>query len=77
MGAITAATAAGGAAVGNASDNVVLVVDVDPAVVAASAADRRYVRLVITPTSEITSTIVGVCAILESRYPGNAIPSST
>ena len=77
MGAITAATVAG-AVVGQGDDNKFLVIDIDPAVVAASAADRRYVRVVITPTAEITSTIVGgVLAIAEPRYPGNAIPSST
>jgi hypothetical protein len=77
MGAITAATAAAGAAIPNTADNTVVLIDIDPAVVAASAADRRYVRLVITPTSEITSTIVGAILIAEPRYPGNAIPSST
>jgi len=77
MGAITAATAAGGAVVPEDEDNKVLVIDVDPAVVAASAADRRFVRLLITPTAEITSTIVGAIAVLEHKYPGNAIPSST
>lgn len=76
MGAITSATASG-AAINNTADNVVVVIDVDPAVVAASAADRRFVRLVITPTSEITATVVGVNAFLEPRYPGNSIPSST
>lgn len=77
MGAITAATAAGGAAVANTADNTVLWVDVDPAVVAASAADRRFIRLVITPTAETTVTNVAACAFLEPRYPGNSIPSST
>lgn len=76
MGAITAFTASG-FAVGNASDNVTAVIDIDPAVVAASAADRRFVRVVVTPTSEITSTLVGITAICEPRYPGNTIPSST
>lgn len=76
MGAITAATTAG-VAVGNASDNVTLVIDIDPALVAASATDRRYCRVVITPTAEITSTVVGATLIAEPRYPGNAIPSST
>jgi len=76
MGAITAATAAGGAAINSTADNTVVVIDVDPAVVAATA-DRRFVRLLITPTAEITATVVGVIAVLEHRYPGNAIPSST
>ena len=77
MGAITAAVAATGAAIPNTADNTVVLIDIDPAVVAASAADRRYVRLVITPTAEITSTIVGATLIAEPRYPGNAIPFST
>jgi len=77
MGAITAATASGGAAVVNTGDNTVLVIDVDPAVVAASAADRRWVRLVITPTAETVACVVGAIAVLEHRYPGNTIPSST
>lgn len=76
MGAITAATATG-AAINNTADNTVLVIDIDPAVVAASAADRRFVRVVFTPTSEITATVLGAIAFLEHRYPGNSIPSST
>lgn len=77
MGAITAATASGGAAVGQASDNKCLVISVDPAAVAAVGADFRFVRVVATPTSEVTATLLGVIALLESKYPGNAIPSST
>jgi hypothetical protein len=76
MGAITAATVAG-AAINNTADNTVVIIDVDPSVVAASAADRRFVRLVITPTAEITATVVGATAILDTRYKGNSIPSST
>lgn len=78
MGAITTpATAAAGAPVNNTDDNKVLVIDIDPSVVAASADTRRYVRVVITPTSEVTATVVGAIAVLEHRYPGNTIPSST
>jgi hypothetical protein len=77
MGAITAATAAAGAAINNTADNTVVLIDIDPAVVSASADTRRYVRVVITPTSEVTSTIVGATLIAEPRYPGNSIPSST
>ena len=76
MGAITAATASG-VAVGNVSDNVLLVIDVDPAAVAAGAADRRFLRVVATPTSEITATLVNAVAVLEPRYRMNLIPSST
>lgn len=77
MGAVTAATAAGGAAIINTADNTVVVIDVDPSVVAASADTRRFVRLLITPTAEITATVVGAIAILEHRYPGNVSISST
>lgn len=78
MGAITTpASAAAGAAVGQGDDNKMLVIDVDPSVVAASAADRRYIRAVITPTAEITATVVGAIAVLEHKYAGNSIPSST
>lgn len=76
MGDRTAATASG-AAISESKDNTVVIVDVDPAVVAASGADRRYVRLVITPTADLTATVVGVIAVLEPRYPGKTIPSST
>lgn len=76
MGAIGAATSAG-VAVNNTSDNTILIIDIDPAVVAASAADRRYCRVVITPTAEITATVVGATLVAEPRYPGNSIPSST
>lgn len=76
MGALATATT-DGASVGQADDNKVLVVDVDPAVIAALGADYRYVRLVVTPTAEVTSTIVSAVAVLEHRFPGNSIPSST
>jgi hypothetical protein len=77
MGAVTAATAAGGAAINNTADNTVVIIDVDPSVVAASAADRRFVRLLITPTAEISATVVGVTAILDTRHKSTSIPSST
>jgi hypothetical protein len=76
MGAVTAATASG-AAINNTAGNKVVVIDVDPSVVAASAADRRFVRLVLTPTAEITATVVGAVAILDTRHKSTSIPSST
>lgn len=75
MGAITAATTAG-VALTATDDNKVLVIDVDPAAVAATA-DRRYLRVVATPSSHNASTLLSVCAFLEPRYPGNSIPSAT
>lgn len=76
MGTITAATTAG-VAVTATDDNKVLVIDVDPAAVAATAADRRFLRVVLTPNAEMASCNVGALAFLAPRYPGNAIPSST
>jgi len=76
MGAITAATSSGVAVV-NTSDNVSLLIFIDPSAVAAAADGARFVRVEITPTAEITSTVVGVVARFTPRYAGNAIPSST
>ena len=71
LGAVTAATSAG-VAVSNATDNVTLFCYVDPAVAA-----KKYVRAVITPTSEITSTVVGATARFVPRYAQNDTPQST
>jgi hypothetical protein len=79
MGAITAGTSDGisSSDLYNASDldNTVVVIDVDPSVVAAKSADMRWVSLAFTPTGPIT--ILGVMAVIEHKYPGNTIPSST
>lgn len=56
MGAITAATSTG-VAVANTSDNCTLLIYVDPAVAA-----KKYVRAVITPTTETTVCLVGATA---------------
>ena len=77
MGALTSATASG-AAVGQASDNTTLFCFVEPSQLAALGADFQYLRAVITPTAEVTSTIVGgVHARFRARYAGASIPSST
>lgn len=77
MGATTAATSSG-VAVLNTSDNCTLFAFVEPSQLSALGADFMYLRAVITPTAEITSTIVGGvhCSFL-SRYAGASIPSST
>lgn len=56
MGALTAGAAAG-ASVINTLDNTAVLVYVDPAVAA-----KKYVRVMATPTAEITSTIFGAVA---------------
>src|SRR5690349_1581493 len=68
MGALTSATTTG-AAVGNATDNVTLFCYVEPSQLAAQGADYKWLRAVITPTSEITSTVVGgVHVSFRTRY---------
>jgi hypothetical protein len=77
MGAITDATATG-AVVGNATDNVTLFCFVEPSQLAAVGADYRFLRAVVTPTAEITSTILGgVHVSFVPRYAQNAMPCGT
>jgi hypothetical protein len=76
MGAITSATSDGAAVVNATLDNKLVVVDLDPALLAnVSPYDYRWARLVLTPLGPITN--VGVIFVGEPRYPGNSIPSST
>lgn len=56
-------------------DNKSVLIDIDPSAVAAKAADMRWVRVVLTPTGPIT--LAGAHAFVETRYPGNSIPSSS
>jgi hypothetical protein len=74
LGAITSATTAG-VAIGEAVDNATLLAYVEPSALANDG--YKYVRMVVTPTSEATSTVVGVVARYVPRYAGNAIPSSS
>lgn len=76
LGAIVS-NASTGLAITATDDNKGVWIDVDPSAVAASAADRRYVRVVITPNSEVAACVVSATAFLEARYTGNSIPSST
>jgi len=71
MGALTAGAAAG-AGVINTADNTTLLVYVDPAVAA-----KKYVRAVITPTAEITSTLVNAVArFIPRKAQASALSSS-
>lgn len=76
MGAITAA-AATGVAVTAADDGKMLIIDVDPSKLPAVKSDGCFLGLTLTPSAEVAAGVVGVIAVLEPRYPGNAIPSST
>ena len=70
MGAITDATTTG-ATIAVTDDDKLLLIDVDPAAVAAEGTDYRYLHALLT--SECTVLLVGVTAFLEPRYPGNTI----
>jgi len=79
MGAITSATAASGAEFDAEDDNKVAIIDVDPASLPSldDYTDHRFLRLVLTKSASLATNIIDVIAVLEPRYPGNAIPSST
>jgi proline racemase len=77
MGALTSATATG-AAISEASDNKTLFLFVEPSQLAAVGADFKFLRVVIAPTAETTSTIVGgVHCSFVPRYAQATQPSST
>ena len=76
MGAITDATTTG-VAVGATDDNKALIIDVDPAAVAASEDTQRYLRLVLTTSAGVASSLMSVLFVGEPKYAGNSIPSST
>jgi len=72
-GAITAASTTGvGLAV--TDDSTLLLIDVDPSVVAAEGADKRFIRGLVTVTGGSTACVVGAVAYIETRYPGNSQP---
>lgn len=76
MGAITDATTVGIAVV-STDDNVVLSAFVNPDSLAALGADFNFLRGVVTPTTDVTVTLVSVQARFVPSYAGNAIPSAT
>ena len=77
LGAITAATS-DGATMAAGDDNKVMWIDVDPAALPSNpGADFAWLRLVVTPSSDMTAFIVGASAFLQPTYPGNAINSAT
>jgi hypothetical protein len=76
LGAITAATSAG-VQVTESDDNKALLVYIDPSVVTTASSQYTHVRAVLTPTAEVTATVVGATARFTPRYAGNSIPSSS
>lgn len=76
MGAITDATS-NGVGFTQGDDNKILLAYVDPAALAALGADYNWLRGVISPTTEVSATLVQVTARFRPRYAGNAIASDT
>jgi len=74
-GAITAATATG-VTVALTDDNKLLLIDVDPSVVAGKT-DGRYVYLHIDTAATITALVVGASAVIEPRYAANSMISAS
>ena len=76
MGAITAGSS-DGVVVTAEDDSKLLIIDVDPTTIPAKKSDGRFVYLVLTPSAQMASGVVSVVAVLDPRYPGNDIPSSS
>jgi hypothetical protein len=76
MGDITHVAAAGYEVLQTACDNMVVVIDVDPAEVQATLSGALFAQLVVTPSGSAANNL-GVIAITEPRYPGNSITSAS
>jgi len=77
LGAITAATSAG-VSVTASDDAKLYIIDVDPAALPANpGADFKWLRVKIAPTTDMTVCLAGVNALLQPRYPGNALYSTS
>ena len=79
MGSITTCTSTESASITATDDDKVLIIDVDPACipVQTSYTAHKYVRLFFDMSAQLASNIVGAIAVIEPRYPGNSMNSST
>ena len=80
MGTITSvSTGSDGVAITATDDDMVLIIDVDPACipVQTSYTAHKYVRLFFDMSAQLASNIIGAIAVIEPRYPGNSMNSST
>jgi hypothetical protein len=82
MGTITQAVSTDGVSVSgalSAQDGAIVLLDVDPseAYAAHAQSDSVFVRLVATFSGVAGSGVLSAHAVIEPRYPGNAIPSAT
>ncbi len=81
MGAITSATSDGVTLTSSTDPSVsladrLLQIEVNADELPAKKSDGRFLTVVITPTADVVG-VVSVIGVLEPRYPGNDIPSST
>ena len=76
MGAITSATTTG-VVVTAEDDAKMLLVEVNPDTIPVALTDGKFLRVVLTPTSDVSAGVVSAVAYLEPRYPANLSPSST
>ena len=74
-GAVTSVGVAGYVGAIPALDNNMIWIDLDPATLAAN--DYRVVRVVATPTDSLSTYVVAVIAIVESRYKQTTFVSAT
>ena len=77
LGAITAATS-DGAAVATDADGKAYIIEVDPAALPANpGATYKWLRVVVSPTTDMAACLLDVNAYLQPRYPGNSLYSSS
>ena len=74
LGAITAATASG-MAIATTDDNKVLLIDVDPRVLDATASDAAFVSVRVAPDAGASATLVSAICVVEQAY-GQLTPLS-
>lgn len=67
LGAVTSATAAG-VSIGTTDDGKLLLIDVDPSLLDAVAADAKWVSVLISPDAGGTVTLVNALCLLEMDY---------
>lgn len=73
MGAITAATSDGATFGADSDANKIVIIDVDPAYVAAKDTDAAYLRVVATPSANVAGLQISALVAMENRYPGNSM----
>lgn len=79
-GTITAATSTGVAVKADVDDSKLLIIDVDPSVIAGTTGfteNHIYNRLWLAGAAGLDTNVISVIAAIEPRYPGNTIPDIT